>query len=114
MPYKQVVVVRKDLKLGAGKTAAQAAHASVGAMQKASKTAVQLWEDEGSKKVVLKVEGMARLMELKRKASARKLPMFVVHDAGLTQIEAGTVTCIGIGPAEEERIDEVTKGLKLL
>lgn len=114
MSYKQVIVVRKDLKLSAGKTAAQVAHASVGAMQKAGKAVVQAWEDEGAKKVVLKVEGLSRLMELKREAAARKMPVFAVADAGLTQVESGTVTCVGIGPAEECRVDEVTKGLKLL
>jgi len=114
MSYKQAIVVRKDLKLGMGKTAAQVAHASVGAMKKAGRRAADEWESEGAKKVVLKVDGLSSLMELKRKAAAKKLPVFVVADAGLTQVESGTVTCICIGPAEEERVDEVTKGLKLL
>jgi PTH2 family peptidyl-tRNA hydrolase len=114
MSYKQVIVVRKDLKLGAGKVAAQAAHASIGAMLKAGKAAVAAWESSGSKKVVLKVDGIEALMELQRKAGSRKLPVFVVRDAGLTQTEPGTVTCVGIGPADEERLDEVTAGLKLL
>jgi PTH2 family peptidyl-tRNA hydrolase len=114
MSYKQAIIVRKDLKLGAGKLAAQVAHASVGAMRKAGKSAAEEWESEGSKKVVLKVEGVSQLIELQRKAWAKKLPMFLVRDAGLTQVEAGTVTCLGIGPAEEERIDELTAGLKLL
>jgi PTH2 family peptidyl-tRNA hydrolase len=114
MSYKQVIVVRKDLKLGAGKTAAQVAHASVGAMLKAGRAAVATWESSGSKKVVLKVDGIEALMELQRKAGSRKLPTFVVRDAGLTQTAPGTVTCVGIGPADEERLDEVTAGLKLL
>ncbi|MCX6820823.1 MAG: peptidyl-tRNA hydrolase Pth2 [Candidatus Aenigmarchaeota archaeon] len=114
MSYKQAIIVRKDLGLGAGKTAAQVAHASVGAMKKAGERAADEWESEGSKKVVLKVDGIAELMELKKKAGERKLPVFLVRDAGLTQVEAGTVTCLGIGPAEEGRIDELTSGLKLL
>lgn len=114
MPYKQVVVVRKDLKLGEGKTAAQAAHASIGAMKKASKKIVESWEDEGGKKIVLKVSGLKELSELQKKVADAKLPHFVVRDAGLTQIKKGTITCIGIGPAEEEEIDKITKDLKLL
>ncbi|MFH1623196.1 MAG: peptidyl-tRNA hydrolase Pth2 [Candidatus Aenigmatarchaeota archaeon] len=114
MPYKQAIVVRKDLKLGAGKLAAQVAHASVGSMKKACRSAVEAWEDEGAKKVVLKIDGIARLMELQKKASAKRLPVFVVRDAGLTQVEKGTATCIGIGPAEEAKVDEITKMLKLL
>jgi peptidyl-tRNA hydrolase, PTH2 family len=42
------------------------------------------------------------------------LPVAVVHDMGLTQIEPGTLTCIGIGPAPCEIIDKVTQCLKLL
>jgi len=114
MAYKQIVIVRKDLKMGMGKTAAQVAHASVGAMKMAGKRAIEAWEDEGGKKVVLKVPGLKELSELRRKAAAKKLPVFVVRDAGHTQVEEGTVTCIGIGPAEEEKVDEITSKLKLL
>ena len=53
MAYKQIVIVRKDLKMGVGKTAVQVAHASIGAMKMADRTAVEAWEDEGAKKVVL-------------------------------------------------------------
>ena len=38
----------------------------------------------------------------------------MVHDAGLTQLEPGTATCLGIGPAPSNMIDLVTGGLKLL
>lgn len=38
----------------------------------------------------------------------------VIHDAGRTQIAAGSATVLGIGPAPKGRIDEVTGGLKLL
>jgi PTH2 family peptidyl-tRNA hydrolase len=112
--YKQVVVVRKDLKLGKGKLAAQVAHASIGSMKKARKRVVKLWESEGSKKVVLKVDDLQQLKNIRRKAACEKLPSFIVSDAGLTQIRGGTITCLGIGPAAEEKIDKVTKDLKLL
>jgi len=112
--WKQAIVVRKDLKLGPGKAAAQVAHASIGAMRMAGRRDVEAWEAEGAKKVVLKVDGIAALMELKKKASAKKLPVFVVRDAGLTQTERGTITCLGVGPAEEEKVDGITSDLKLL
>ena len=35
-------------------------------------------------------------------------------DAGRTQIEPGSQTCVGIGPAPESEIDKVTGGLKML
>lgn len=114
MGYKQAIVVRKDLELGKGKLAAQVAHASVGAMERTNRTVVKKWENGGAKKVVLKVENLGKLKELYKRAEAAKLPCFVVRDAGLTQLESGTVTCIGIGPAQEKDIDKITSGLKLL
>ena len=52
---KQVIVVRKDLNLSAGKLGAQVAHASVSAYKKADKNDSEMWELEGQKKVVVKV-----------------------------------------------------------
>jgi PTH2 family peptidyl-tRNA hydrolase len=112
--YKQVIVVRKDLKMGKGKIAAQVAHASVSSIKKADKDVVDDWESEGAKKVVLKVDGIKGLNELKKKAKVERVPYSVVRDAGLTQTKKGTVTCIGIGPERESKIDKITKTLKLL
>lgn len=114
MGYKQVIVVRKDLGLGKGKLAAQVAHASVSAMKLADKDIVEVWEREGAKKVVLKAESLAKVRALYKKAKASKIPSVLIKDAGHTQLKRGTTTCLGIGPAEDRRIDEITKDLKLL
>ncbi len=114
MPYKQVIVVRTDLKMGKGKIAAQVAHASVGSVQNSRKKDVELWEKEGSKKVVLKINDIRKLVRLKKKAEMMSIRYYIVRDAGMTQIKKGTVTCIGVGPAKEEEIDSLTKDLKLL
>lgn len=114
MSYKQAIIVRKDLELGKGKLAAQVAHGSIGAMKRAEKDIVEKWENEGAKKVILKVENLRKLKALHRKAKSYKLPIFLVSDAGHTQLEQGTITCLGIGPAEEKTIDKITKELKLL
>jgi PTH2 family peptidyl-tRNA hydrolase len=37
-----------------------------------------------------------------------------VHDAGRTQVPAGTPTCAAIGPATDEAVDAVTGDLRLL
>ncbi len=112
--FKQVIVVRKDIKLSKGKAAAQVAHASVGAYRKASRLAKKAWELTGEKKVVLRVQSLEEIMRLKRKADSMKLPNVLIRDAGLTEIKPGTVTTLGIGPARGAKIDKITGSLPLL
>ena len=38
----------------------------------------------------------------------------LITDAGFTQIMPGTVTCLGIGPVEESKIDPITGMFPLL
>ncbi len=114
MAYKQAIVIRADLKLGKGKMAAQAAHASMAAYKNAGKTAAELWEKEGSKKVVLKVKGLKELLSVLSEAAEQGLSPALIKDAGLTQLSRPTITCLGIGPAEEKLIDRITGKLKLL
>ena len=111
---KQAIIVRTDLKMGKGKMAVQVAHASLGALKKANKATVAIWEREGGKKVVLKVSNLQALKSLHRKAKTARLPCFMVRDAGLTQIKRGSVTAVGIGPVPDEKIDKIIKKLKLL
>ncbi len=110
---KQVIVVRTDLKMGKGKIAAQCAHASIEAMLKSDKGDVAEWRASGMKKIVLKISSKKELLELFEKMK-KKFPTALIKDAGLTQIESGEATCIGIGPAEEKEIDEFVGHLKLL
>jgi peptidyl-tRNA hydrolase, PTH2 family len=116
MEYKQVIVIRSDLKLSKGKLAAQVAHASLGTYRNALQThkkAVEEWENSGEKKVVLKVEGLAELHEIKKKAGQFGLPLCLISDAGRTELPAGTTTALGIGPAKESEIDKITGHLKM-
>jgi len=111
---KQCIVVRSDLKLSKGKTAAQAAHASILAYEKADRRTRERWKKEGQKKVVLQVESESELLELKKKCEELGIPCALVVDAGLTEIPPGTITALGIGPDEAEKIDKVTGNLRLL
>jgi PTH2 family peptidyl-tRNA hydrolase len=112
--YKQVIVVRNDLKLKKGKLAAQVAHASLGAFLKSEKNLRKKWLKEGAKKVVVKVKDLKELLNIKKEAEKMKIPNFLVRDAGKTQVDPGTITCLGLGPCKEEILDKVTGGLKLL
>lgn len=115
--YKQVILVRTDLKMGTGKKCAQSCHASVSAsdmVRVQNKNVWKEWKNSGQKKVVLKVQNLEQLKELVKKLEMKNFLHFIVKDAGLTQLSPGTVTAIGIGPVLSEEVDKITGELKLL
>ena len=117
MEFKQVIVVRKDLRMGTGKIASQVGHAAVlGTEQsrKLNKLWLRSWFNEGQPKIVVKVNSLEELLQVQRDAEELRIPSAMVQDRGLTQIPTGTLTCIGIGPAPSDIIDKVTSELKLL
>jgi len=114
--YKQVLVFRKDLKMGKGKIAAQAGHAAVSAAQEAYVRRKQWWEawlSEGQRKIAVKVPSEKELHDLEAAADKLGLPYALIVDRGLTQIPEGTVTCLGIGPAPNGLVDRLTGHLPL-
>lgn len=117
MAHKMVIVARKDLDLSKGKLAAQVGHAAVGCTLKAQRHArdsLEAWLEEGQMKAVLKVPGEKDLYPLKLAAERAGLCTELIKDAGHTEIPAGTVTVLAIGPGEEAAIDRVTGHLPLL
>jgi PTH2 family peptidyl-tRNA hydrolase len=112
--YKQVIVIRKDLRLSKGKLSVQVAHASLGAFKKADGKTRSEWEQSGSKKVVVEIEDLKGLMEIYEKAKHAKLPAILIKDAGRTELPPGTATAVGIGPSDERDVDKVTGSLKML
>ena len=115
--FKQAILVRTDLEMGKGKIAAQASHASILAYERAKKQVPEVaseWFSEGMKKIVLKVSGEKELLEYYVLAKQAGIPSELVRDAGHTQIEPGTITCLGAGPFREDKLDTIFGKLKLL
>jgi len=103
--------------MGKGKIAVQVGHASVTAAEETRRRRPEWWKewfDEGQCKVVVKVASEGELEELKKKAEELGLDSVIVHDQGLTQVEPGTTTCVGIGPAPIDLVDKITRTLPLL
>jgi len=114
MALKQVILVRKDLKLPKGKMAAQVAHAALDSALKADKKAMQDWLSSGGAKIILGVLDEKELLKCFGMAKDAGLPCSLITDAGHTVVEPGTRTCVGIGPAPEGKIDALTGTLKLI
>lgn len=112
--YKQCIIIRQDLKLSRGKLAVQVAHAAVSASEHADASARRAWKDGRQKKIVLQVKTLSERYELKMDAEAAGLPASLITDAGLTEVPPGTVTALGIGPAQSERLDGITGELQLV
>lgn len=124
---KQLIIVRKDLGMKKGKMAAQACHASMGALlSMATKMEQELvinfdiypvarkWLYEDFAKVVLRVNSEEELRECYKIAQDNDLPCAFIIDNGITVFNnVKTPTCIGIGPASSEQLDALFGHLKL-
>jgi len=133
---KQVIVVRKDLNMRKGKMISQGSHASMKVFfdicEKSEETSWDInekeycfyfkkdsawdeWLNGRFTKIVVSCDNEQELDELYQKAKDKKLPCSMIIDAGLTEFNgAPTKTCIAIGPAYPDEVDEITKHLKLL
>ncbi|MDD4878018.1 MAG: peptidyl-tRNA hydrolase Pth2 [Candidatus Nanoarchaeia archaeon] len=111
---KQAILIREDLKMDKGKMSVQAAHASVEAVLKSDRKIVSKWRSEGMTKIALKVSGLKELFKYKQMAEDSGMTTALITDAGRTFFNEPTTTCLGIGPDEDEKIDEVIGKLKLM
>jgi len=115
--YKQALIIRLDLKIGRGKIAVQCSHAAVSAAEEARIRFPQWWKgwlEDGQRKIALKVPDLDALLNLENVARRNRLPVYLVRDRGLTQVPPDTVTCVGIGPAPSNLVDNLTGDLALL
>lgn len=110
---KQVVIIDEELGMSKGKMAAQACHASLNSFLKSEEGLRQEWNGEGGKKILLE-KGDKDFQDLIVEAQRLNIPCYKVNDAGHTELEPGTTTALGIGPAKSSKIDKITSELKLI
>lgn len=137
---RMVIVMRKDLrnkyghKVHKGKLIAQGSHAAVGLITKlmirqpipypdgkdimyyfqySPGRPVREWLENSFTKVVLAVDSEEELMHVYRKAQDEGLNTVLITDNGITEFSEPTVTCIGIGPDWNHRIEPITQDLSL-
>lgn len=126
METKQVIIIRADLrnksgnKVHSGKIIAQACHASMSFLTKQLDDGINFagysqhqimlseeemsWIDSSFRKIVLKANSHAHLMELYNTALSLGLTTHLITDAGYTEFSEPTDTCIAIGPHLSSKI----------
>lgn len=123
---KQVIVIRKDLKMRRGKEIAQGSHASLAWLSNRlrnyltnnSKPKFNKEETEWLlgpfTKVCLRVETEEELIDVYKNAKSAGLNAELITDSGKTEFGGvPTKTCCAIGPNKALDIDEITGELKL-
>lgn len=135
---KQMIVMRRDLKMRKGKIAAQAGHACVTAVLAAlareqrlgqiqadengvtlaenaqSATPLSEWFSRGVAKVCVYVDSEEALLEIDRKAKEAGILSALICDNGITEFHGQpTYTCLAFEPALPEKVDPITGTLPL-
>lgn len=124
MSLRQVLVVRRDLEMSAGKVAAQCAHAAQQFLLHTGGVNYHLgqgphahgiikWEMSGETIIVLGCRDLDELNTIAQVARNSGLLIFVQRDLGRTEVDPGTDTCLAIGPADRSLIDPITRHLRL-
>ncbi len=118
---KQVIVIRKDLKMRRGKECAQAAHAAMAFLLSEGFDRndrhgddANRWIHEGQTKICVSVDSLEELMTLHEQARKAGLRSHYITDAGRTEFNGvATITCLAIGPDWDKEVDAITGKLKL-
>jgi len=128
---KQALILRTDIKMRKGKMVSQGAHAaekvffdrgSIITNDAGTRLLcipltddMEEWVENIFTKVVLKVGSEAELLAIYELAESLDIPCALIQDVGLTVFNGvPTYTAVSVGPAKNEDVDKVTKGLPLL
>ena len=131
METKQVIVIRKDLKMRKGKMVAQGAHASMKAILDEGlheKWEIGLdtltipltnemrdWLTGIFTKVCVSVDSEEELLNIYKQAEDQGMVCSLIQDVGKTEFNGvPTYTAVAVGPAEVEIVNTITGHLKLL
>lgn len=134
---KQVIIIRKDLKMRRGKEIAQGSHASLAVILNnlvgypfspikfpflilkflylfTFKKAFRLWLTTFFAKVCVVVSSEEELLKCYNEAKNQGLLCSLIRDRGLTEFGGvPTYTTVAIGPDYSEKIDNITGKLQL-
>lgn len=126
-PLKQVLVVRRDLKMRQGKACSQASHASGEFMREQIMAVIQRhddldfsddeieWMTLGMAKITVRADEFDQFEQVAADARARGLKVRTITDSGRTEFGGvPTITALAIGPTRSAYVDPITGGMTLL
>lgn len=123
-PISMYIIVNADLQLSPAKLAVQVGHGvELHFKEMSTKTNLEFsdeyrkyvephrqWMNSGSRKIVLK----ANPTQWKKIKESDDIEAYLVRDAGLSEVEPGTETCIVFPPKRKSTIHKLIKRLQLL
>jgi PTH2 family peptidyl-tRNA hydrolase len=121
---KQVIVVRKDLKLRKGKLASLAAHAAMqfildnNESDRPDELQVKLsqqevhWIQGSFDKDVLGIDSHDALSDMVLKAELNGVNVYSIFDKSKKPDEGPQLVCAAFGPDEEDQLDQIIGNLK--
>ena len=129
---KQVIVIRRDLKMRRGKEIAQGAHASIAFLTRrvvgslpddtndrgvrviVFSPAELQWIQDGFRKICCIVNSESELLDLVEQAKLSGVTCELIRDSGLTEFGGvATYTAAAFGPDYEDKVDLITGDLVL-
>jgi PTH2 family peptidyl-tRNA hydrolase len=120
---KQVIIIRKDLKMRRGKEISQAAHGSLAFISRQLENgnrgviltpAQAEWLESSYKKITVTVNSEEELLAIYDQAKEKGIESHLVTDKGLTEFHnIPTHTCVVLGPDYNDVLDPLTKHLPL-
>lgn len=118
---KQLIIIRKDLKMRRGKEISQGAHASMKFLIEAVKDGKDFEPYEEKwlfnnefKKIVLQTDSEEKLDSLYEMALGKGFNAYIIVDNGLTEFNGvPTKTALAIGPNYSKDLDTIAKHLQL-
>ena len=112
---KQIIVIRKDLKMRRGKEIAQGSHAVMKAtLENLDDPRVKEWLNGKFTKICVVVNSEEELLEVYNNAKNNGLISALITDSGLTEFNGvPTNTVVAVGPDCDEALKCVTGHLKL-
>lgn len=113
MELRIYILVRKDLKMSAGKIGAQCGHAVQHLILNGSKGLITDYVNSASPKIILKVDSLEQLEVIEKALQSQHITTVKIVDAGRTQIPENTVTVLGVGPISSTLVPAELSALKL-